>query len=264
MKIKTIQTGYTLVSSAVPDRTTHKSSLAYTRLFQTKKSRIKVPVKCYYVTVGSHRFLIDAGWSIDVVKHPIKHLGYGLYFASEPVMQPDEAAVTQLQSNVIDCILMTHLDCDHISGIIDFPSIEKWCSKEEFDVACANRLRYGKLIKGNHFQYINFTADCEAPFGQSADIFGDGTVIAYLTPTHSAGSVIYKITEDEKYCLIVGDNGYMDKSWEENVLPGPLYNAENMRKCLHWIKEMSADENCLDILCAHNTRKGYENRLNGV
>lgn len=51
----------------------------------------------------------------------------------------------------------------------------------------------------------------------------------------------------------------MDKSWEENVLPGPLYNAENMKKCLYWIKEMSTSENCLDILCAHNPRKGYEN-----
>ena len=26
----------------------------------------------------------------------------------------------------------------------------------------------------------------------------DGSVIAYLTPTHSAGSVIYKIEEDKK------------------------------------------------------------------
>lgn len=252
MKIKTIQTGYTLVSSAVPNRATHKSKFAYTRLFQTKKSRIKVPVKCYYITVGKHQFLIDAGWSKDVVAHPIKHLGYGLYFASEPVMNIEEAAINQLKEDKIDCILMTHLDCDHISGVTDFPHVEKWCSKEEFDVVSKNRLRYGKLVNGKEFHYIDFTEDTEAPFGKSADIFDDGSVIAYFTPTHSAGSVIYKIVEDEKYFLIVGDNGYMNKSWEENVLPGPLYHKENMQKCLKWIKDKSMESECLGILCAHN------------
>lgn len=252
MDIKTIQTGYTLVSSAVPNRATHKNKLAYTRLFQTKRSRIKVPVKCYYVAVGKHKVLIDAGWSKEVVEHPIKHLGYCLYFASEPVMNREEAVINQLIDDRIDCILMTHLDCDHISGLTDFPDVEKWCSKEEHDIACGNGLRYGKLINGKEFMYINFKADTEAPFGKSADIFGDGSIIAYLTPTHSAGSVIYKIIEDEKYYLVVGDNGYMNKSWEENVLPGPLYNERNMRKCLIWINERSKEPECLGILCAHN------------
>lgn len=255
MKIRTIQTGYTLVSSAVPDRTAHKSKLAYTRLFQSKKSRIKVPVKCYYAAVGTHRVLIDAGWSKEVAEHPIRHLGFGLHFASEPVMKLEEAAVSQLRKEQIDCILMTHLDCDHISGVTDFPDIEKWCSKEEYEKACANSLRYGKLLKGNTFNYLDFKEDAKAPFGRSADLFGDGTIIAYFTPTHSAGSVIYKIVEDEKYYLIVGDNGYMDRSWEEIVLPGPLYHEDNMRKCLKWIRKKSMEEECLGILCAHNPKE---------
>lgn len=45
MKIETIQTGGTLVSSSVPDRSKHKWKKAYSRLFQSKESRIKVPVK---------------------------------------------------------------------------------------------------------------------------------------------------------------------------------------------------------------------------
>ena len=72
---------------------------------------------------------------------------------------------------------------------------------------------------------------------KSSDIFGDGSVIAYLTPTHSAGSVIYKIVENEKFYLVVGDNGYMKKFWENGILPGPLYDEQNMQKCLAWINE---------------------------
>lgn len=71
---------------------------------------------------------------------------------------------------------MTHLDCDHVSGVHDFKGKKIVCAREEYE-------------------YIKFKKDDAAVFGKSSDIFGDGSVIAYLTPTHSAGSVIYRITE---------------------------------------------------------------------
>lgn len=251
MKIETIQTGWTLVSSSVPDRSKHKWKKAYSRLFQSKDSRIKVPVKCFYVTVAGHAFLIDAGWSEQVVGNAKGHLGFGLNFASEPVMSKNESANHQLKGKQIDCILMTHLDCDHVSGVHDFSEKKIICSREEYEYAQKNAIRYGRLLKGLTFEYIDFKADAQAIFGKSSDVFGDGSVIAYLTPTHSAGSVIYKITENGKYYLVVGDNGYMKESWEKGILPGPLYNPDNMLKCLEWINEKSKDKNCLGVLCAH-------------
>ena len=251
MKIETIQTGWTLVSSSVPDRSKHKWKKAYSRLFQTRNSRIKVPVKCFYISVVGHAFLIDAGWSEQVVEHAKKHLGFGLNFASEPVMLKTESAKHQLKGKPIDCILMTHLDCDHISGVHDFPGPKIICAKEEYAYAQKNSIRYGKLLNGLTFDYIDFKADTQAIFVKSSDIFGDSSVIAYLTPTHSAGSVIYKIAENGKYYLVVGDNGYMKASWEEGILPGPLYHSNNMLKCLEWIKASSKDKNCLGVFCAH-------------
>lgn len=251
MTVETIQTGWTLVSSGVPDRSTHRWNKAYTRLFQTKQSRIKVPVKCFYVSVSGHAFLIDAGWSEQVVTNAVGHLGFGLNFASEPVMTVDQAAKRQIDGRQLDCILMTHLDCDHVSGVHDFTGERVLCAKEEYDYAHKSRVRYGKLLDGLEFEYISFSDDPEAPFGKSSDIFGDGSVIAYLTPTHSAGSVVYKITENGKYYLVVGDNGYMKASWENGILPGPLFNAQNMLKCLAWINAKSKESECLGILCAH-------------
>lgn len=251
MKIETIQTGWTLVSSSVPDRSKHKWKKAYSRLFQSKSSRVKLPVKCFYVTVAGHAFLIDAGWSKQVVDHAKRHLGFGLNFASEPVMAKTESASHQLNGRQVDRILMTHLDCDHVSGAHDLAEKKVLCAREEYEYARKNVLRYGKLLNGLTFEYIAFQADAQALFGRSSDIFGDGSVIAYLTPTHSAGSVIYKITENETYYLVVGDNGYMKESWEKGILPGPLYSADNMLKCLEWIKEKSKDKNCLGVFCAH-------------
>ena len=34
-------------------------------------------------------------------------------------------------------------------------------------------------------------------------------------------------------------------------IPGPLYDADNMLKCLAWIKEKSNEPECLGIFCAH-------------
>lgn len=252
MEIETIRTGWTLVSSAVPDRSTHRFPLAYTGLFQRRSKRIKVPVKCFSVAVGGHRLLIDTGWSLQVTEHPLRHLGFGLWFASEPVMEPEEAAVRQLKGRPIDAILMTHLDCDHVSGLHDFPTYTAYTSAAELEYSRKNKIRYGNLAKGRAYKLIDFAEDAAAPFDLSADLFGDGSVTALLTPTHSAGSIIYKITEGNAFALVVGDNGYSQDSWEKGLLPGPLYNAENMRKCLAWIKAQAADDRCVGIYCAHD------------
>lgn len=252
MRITTIQTGFTMVSSAVPDRSTRKFSLAYTGIFQKKSERITVPVKCFYVETDHHSVLIDTGWSIQVTENPRKHLGYGLYFASEPVMNPEEAAVRQLAGKRIDAILMTHLDCDHVSGRHDFQNIKCFVSGEEYEYAAKKRIRYGGLANGLHWDFLVFEQDSQAPFGRSCDVYGDGEIIAYLTPTHSAGSVIYRINGQKDFALIVGDNGYKEESWKKGVLPGPLYNADNMKKCLNWINRQSILPDCTGIFCAHD------------
>ena len=252
MNIQTIQTGSTLVSSAVPNRATHRWAYAYTGLFQCRKSRIKVPVKCFYVTVGKHHLLIDTGWSKRVRTEPLKHLGFGLWFASEPVLGEGEAVCEQLAGKPIDAILMTHLDCDHISGLFDFKGTDAYASADEIAYAKRNRLRYGGLDKGQIFRTLDFVPDNIAPFGKSCDLFGDGNVTAYLTPTHSAGSVIYKVQDGDRFALIVGDNGYSHASWQQGLLPGPMYNADNMRKCLAWLKEQEQLPACLGVFCAHD------------
>lgn len=251
MKIQTITTGSTLVSSATPDRSTRRWKYAYTGLFQRRSDRIEVPVKCYYVKVNGHSVLIDTGWSKEVVEHPMRHLGFGLWFASEPVMKQGESAKEQLNGMPIDAILMTHLDCDHVSGLRDFSGIDIYTSAEEITFADRKKMRYGKLVKGYDFQTFAFKDDKQAPFNKSCDMFGDGRVVAYLTPTHSAGSVIYRISDVEGFALIVGDNGYMKDFWLKGILPGPLYNAENMKHCLKWIREQSERPDCLGVYCAH-------------
>jgi len=267
LKIIPITTGYTLVSSAVVNRETHRFSFAYTGLFQSRKKRICIPVKCFYVEINSHKFLVDAGWSKECKTNALKHLGFGLFFASEPVMKDEESAIYQLnemgiKEESLDGIYMTHLDCDHVSGVHDFNNIPIYSSQDEIDYSKENKLRYGKMTKGLSLFPLTFNDDEEAPFGRSLDVFHDKSVIAYLTPTHSKGSIIYKICDNRSFALIVGDNGYNQDSWDKGYLPGPLYNKGNTREILKWIKKQSLRDDCLGVFCAHDplSLKGVDNK----
>jgi N-acyl homoserine lactone hydrolase len=79
--------------------------------------------------------------------------------------------------------------------------------------------------------------DERAPFRKSCDLFDDGSVMVYFTPSHSAGSVAIEVNDGGRFALFTGDNGYNRHSWEELRLPGPVYDLENMTKALEWVQE---------------------------
>lgn len=258
-KLIAVQTGSTLVSPAVPDRKSRRNPLAYTMLLQRRKNRIEVPVKCFCVQVAGHTMLIDAGWSAEDATHPIRHLGFGLWFASEPVLTPDDAVLPKLARFGVDladlnAVAMTHLDCDHASGLDALAGKKRvLVSADELAYAAEDKLRYrAKLWDGVRFDAIPFQEDLDAPFGQSADLFGDGSVIAYAAPGHSKGSVIYLAHEAGRYFAIVGDTGYNQKSWTELKMPGVRYDEEDLLRGLEWVRSMLDDPACAGVFCAHD------------
>jgi N-acyl homoserine lactone hydrolase len=259
MNIRVLQTGSTLVSSAVPDRTSHRWSMAYTDLFQDRRKRISVPVKAFLIENAGHRVLIDTGWSEECATHPIRHLGFGLWFASEPVLTKGETVPAQLQKlgltpEDIDAVILTHLDCDHVSGLIPVRKAKHiYCSKEEWDHAHTKDVRYNpKFWEGVQMEMLPMQDDSEAPFGKSCDVFGDGSCRAVLTPGHSEGSVAVLAKGKTGYAAFVGDDSYNRRSWEDLKLPGPIYNKGDMKKTLRWVQKLSRDPDCIGVYAAHD------------
>lgn len=259
MNIYVLQTGLTLVSSAVPDRSSHKWEYAYTDLFQKRSKRIPVPVKAFLVETNGHSVLIDTGWSEKCVKHPISHLGFWLWFASEPVMKEDEAVTARLKRlglspDDLDAVILTHLDCDHASGLDGVSKAKNiYCSEEEYNHSLKKDVRYNPAFwKDVKLQTLNMKNDEKAPFKKSCDLFGDGSVVAVLTPGHSEGSLAVLAKGDKGYAAFVGDDSYNRHSWEEQKLPGPIYNKDDMRKTLKWVKSLSEDKECIGIYAAHD------------
>lgn len=269
MNIYVLQTGSTLVSSAVPDRSTHRWPYAYTGLFQKRRSRISVPVKAFLVETAGHRVLIDTGWSAECIDHPIRHLGFSLWFASEPVLKkgesvPDQLLKARLKPEDLDAIVLTHLDCDHVSGLIPLRGAKHiYCSREEWEHAQGKKdVRYRSAFwSGVKPEPLAMQEDPGAPFGKSCDLFGDGSIRVIFTPGHTAGSAAVLAKGNSGYAALVGDDSYNRHSWEDLRLPGPVYDAADMRKTLQWIQTLSRDPKCIGIYAAHDAQ-GPEGGMN--
>lgn len=257
--IDVLTTGGMIVSSAVYDRSSKKGRFAYTGIMQKLKSRKVIPVKAYLITVNGRKVLVDTGWSEQCAINARKHLGSALYFSSRPVMTLEQSINRRLaklgvKAEDLDAVILTHFDCDHISGLHLVKNAKNiYASQEEIDTAQkVNPRYYKKLWKNVDIKPLKMDYNSKYPFGKSCDLFGDSSVVVVFTPGHSAGCVCVEVNDNGKTVLIAGDNGYCEKSWSELILSGPLHNIHNMKITLMWIDKIYKSENCVGVFTAHD------------
>lgn len=258
-RIHVFRTGSTLVSPAVPDRASRRTGLAFTGLFQKRSGRISVPVKCFLVESGGRKILVDTGWGKECVRHPLAAVGFGMWFASEPVLTEDETLERWLSRlgispRELDAVILTHMDVDHVSGLRDAADARHiYASAEELAQANSGDLRYNRrLWRGIDIEALPMADDPAAPFGRSCDLYGDGSVVIMLTPGHSAGSSAVVVRGGEKFAVLAGDDGYSSASWDSVRLPGIVYDRDGMLRSLQWVRDMRAGKNCLGVFAAHD------------
>ena len=138
-EIDVLQTGKMLVSSAVHNRDSKSGKFAYTGLFQSKKGRNDVPVKAFLIRINGKNVLVDTGWSEQCAINPRHHLGLALYFSSQPTVTLNDSVARQLDAlgitpKQLDAVILTHLDCDHVSGLKDLKGAKHiYATKEELE-----------------------------------------------------------------------------------------------------------------------------------
>lgn len=259
IRIHVLACGQVGVDPAVPDRSVSSNALAYTGLFRSPKRRIFLPVKAFLIEYPKGSILVDTGWDSAVRSHPIQAITFLMWFASKPILPAGEAVDEQLAAlgiapRGLSMVLMTHMDIDHDSGlrlVKDAPHI--MVSPEEYQALHSHQVRYvRKPWEGITLERMPLAKDTAAPFGKSWDIFRDGSVMAYLTPGHTQGSVSVLVSGTNGFALIVGDTGYNRRSWEDLRVPGPVYDQKQMKESLAWVQKMRQDRRCLAVLAAHD------------
>jgi glyoxylase-like metal-dependent hydrolase (beta-lactamase superfamily II) len=189
---------------------------------------------------GKDTFLFDTGLGQQIDAQFAKDMPFWL----KPMMayQKQASVLELLKKNPAlprpKRIFLSHTHWDHASGVVDFPKLEIWVTKEE--------LHYTKTAKESglfpsqvgpksiRWRPYQLQAKPYAGFPESYDLYGDGTVVFVRLFGHTPGSVgLFVNAKDGIRRFFVGD---------------AVWNVDSIKKRRgnFWISSRIAD---------HNTKK---------
>ncbi len=162
--------------------------------------RVSNPTPWYLITHPRGNVVIDGGNAPAVAVDPIAHWGF-LAERSPVEMTPEQAMLPELERLGIDpasvrWVVQSHLHLDHTGAlaVIDrLPNAEVLVTRTEFDTA-------------HNLQTWERAAYCPADYDKPGirwslledqedgyDLFGDGTLICWRTPGHTAGHLSFEV-----------------------------------------------------------------------
>lgn len=230
------------------------------------KIRVLHTGKVYVIEHPRGRILVDTGWHREISSDgeynrsaQVMHMGIGHFLINQGVLPSGEAAVEQLaqlgiEPRDLDYVILTHLHTDHASGLRQFGAAKKiLVSAEELQDTKDYAIRYApSMWNGIDFKTFEFEETGVGPVGRSLDFFGDGSLELVKIPGHTNGLTAVKINGGGKFVLLFSDGGYATKSWREMIPPGTALDEAQAFRSLQWIREMSLDANCVELLANHD------------
>ena len=217
-------------------------------------------VAVYLIEHPNGLVLVDTGWHADVRKDPVKNLGRLHYLVNVPDLPPCEAVHEQLamrgiKTSDLDYVVVSHMDDDHAGGLAHVADAKNILISE-LEWESANNIfnvRYRrKLWETAKVKTFQFSPSQYGPVKSAYDIFGDGTVLLIHAPGHSTGMTATLVRGSEKFVLITGDAAYAKKSWDQLVYPGIAPYPKKALNSVGWIKMMSLQEGCAEVLATHD------------
>jgi len=171
---------------------------------------------CTVLEVEGKLILLDAGISLEDNIADKSRFSSDLVQAIGFKLDTDLAAVNQLRQkglsphDVTD-IVVTHLDCDHIGGLIDFPNARVHLSQEEYQNYLSDNPRYIRTLMSHNPTLIQYQSSTSTWNGLEVRKVAIGGVEIYLTPLfgHTLGhcGVIYYA--DAQWWFYIGDAYYI-------------------------------------------------------
>jgi len=187
-------------------------------------SRAPVSVALFSHPTRGH-VLIDAGFGRATATDPPSYprgLALKLLDVADVVPLVDVLDQVSLSPGDIDQIFITHLHVDHAGGVADLPDAVVRVPQLEWDDAQRKRVMAGydpEPYLGHRYQPISFDDGPVGPYVHSADIFGDGSLVALSAPGHTAGHTMFLVNLPEGSWLFTGDAAWIDANWEDGARP---------------------------------------------
>jgi glyoxylase-like metal-dependent hydrolase (beta-lactamase superfamily II) len=266
IRIHVLHCGEVCVSPYLPFGGENCNLLKAAGLTTKREDRLWLPISAYLIEHPKGRILVDTGWHRAISpegvfdkRAQIKHMSLALYIANQGKIEKGAAIDEQLAAmgikpSGIDYLLLTHLDCDHVSGL-KLVKDAKYILVAADEMRCAqkHKIRYtASMWNSVTLSKFDFSNTGIGPVGKSYDLFGDGSVQLVNIPGHSDGLFAVKVINNGKFVLLFSDGGYAQKSWEQMICPGISSNPDKQLKSLQWIRDESMLPNCLESLANHD------------
>lgn len=212
-----------------------------------------LPVPAFLVEhPGAGALLIDTGLHPSVVDGARTNMGRVAPFAYRVRMTREQALTAQLErrgviATDVRTVVMTHLHVDHASGVSELPAATFVVDGREWAAATTGGgWRHGYHARQFDHAFDWRTVDYDAPeidsfatFGQSFDLFGDGSVRLLSTPGHTRGhqSVLLRLRRRE--ALLIGDAAYDWRTIAGTATPLMLDDEHRFRRSLSEIRRFA-------------------------
>lgn len=272
MKVHVLRTGEVRVSPYLPFGGDDCSLLKASGITTPKSEWIWLPVFSFYIEHPRGKFLFDTGWHREMSpegvydkRAQIKSLGsWFLYQINQGRIARGEAIDEQLarlgvKPEDLDCVLLSHLDCDHANGLRLVAAAKRiLVSRAEMEGTRRFNpqiwIRFQKRWwEGTGIETFDWNGE-EGPVCKSYDVLGDGSLQMINIPGHSEGLCALKILNEEgKYVLLFADGGYATKSWRDMITSGITLDKRLQRQSLQWIRQQSLSPDCVASLATHDT-----------
>lgn len=227
-------------------------------------------------TPASGLVLVDTGLGTPDMIDPAKRLGFGFtHVYANPKRAPEMTAKRQIEALGFDPkdvrhIVMTHLDLDHVGGLVDFPQARVHVHAVELAAAMERktfkaRERYRPPMWAHRPKFEAYSDEGEPWFGFEAvrDLRGLPPEIL-LVPLfgHTLGHSGVAIQSDEGWILNAGD-AYFDP----RQINGPVRKCAFKVGLFQWfvttdrkarfynegrLRALRASHPEIDVFCAHN------------
>ena len=268
MKIYILQTGEVEISPSLAYNGNDKFNPQTYGLFLKDNDRVNIPVLSFLIQTGKKNILVDTGIKKELesdaplsLKKQISEIKAPLTCASTRFhLKKDSSLISRLEAinlspKDIDCVLLTHLDFENVSGVADLSSDTKiLVSRDEAKAAVKNPLRYSRSWWKNADISIFDWNQKEGPFEKSFDLLGDGSIKLIKLYGHSEGMFGVKVTsENNKFTLLYADAGYGELAWKELTPPAISVDKEASMRSLEWVRTESMDKNCAYSLASHES-----------
>jgi glyoxylase-like metal-dependent hydrolase (beta-lactamase superfamily II) len=163
-----------------------------------------------------------------------------------------------LSPGAFKAVVLTHAHADHVGGIPDFAGVPIWTTRADFEAGTNFGIIPCRTTRGAMLRYLDDAIAATPPVSSAEDaqlgpglaMTRDGSLRAWMTPGHTPGSVVLRLTTDQGVLWFVGDLTFTASELGE-TLAGIHGDFEGVKKTTAAIQALASAPKSL-ILASHD------------